>query len=152
MGLVGADDDDDNVSVCVSVLTMSAIAVERWFTICCHPTLPSRKRARAKCAILLIWIISFIVSFPHLVWMHLKQNINLENHVYLTDCQYSWGETGDYVFQWLTVVILYFIPVTMMSIAYYQIAKVLWKNKLPGEVVLQLNSSKSIFYLASVSY
>lgn len=127
--------------MCVSVLTMSAIAIERWCAICYTKGFNDTTK-RAKCVIVIIWIISCIVSFPHLVWMHLKKTINLENYVYLTDCQYSFGTTGNYVHQWLTVVILYFLPVTMMSIAYYQIAKVLWNHELPGIVAPQLNPSK----------
>lgn len=80
-----------NVSVCVSVLTLGAISIDRWYAFC-NPLQFKGTATHAKVAIVIVWLISLAVSFPHLVWLQTKRNIDLDNFVHLTDCQYLWGK------------------------------------------------------------
>lgn len=47
--------------------------------------------------------------------------------LYLTDCAYTWPAGYTSVYQLCLVVLLYVVPCALMSAAYYQMARVLWR-------------------------
>ena len=52
-----------NTSVSVSVLTLSAIAVERWYAIC-YPLRFKSTLGRARNIIIVVWITAMMVALP----------------------------------------------------------------------------------------
>ncbi|KAF7246953.1 Orexin receptor type 2 [Varanus komodoensis] len=56
------------VSVSVSVLTLSCIALDRWYAIC-HPLMFKSTAKRARNSIIMIWIASCIVMIPQAIVM-----------------------------------------------------------------------------------
>ena len=52
-----------NTSVSVSVLTLSAIAVERWYAIC-YPLRFRSTLSRAQNMIIIIWIAAMVIALP----------------------------------------------------------------------------------------
>lgn len=54
-----------------------------------------------------------------------------------TRCEPNWSQELDIIYIVLRALILYIIPLMFMSVAYYQIVKVLWKSEtIPGDRTL----------------
>jgi hypothetical protein len=60
-----------------------------------------------------------------------RQDLKVET-VLLTDCKATWGQKSELTYMLLKAVFLYMIPLFFMSVAYYQIVKVLWSQEIPG--------------------
>ncbi|XP_077495840.1 orexin receptor type 2-like [Amblyomma americanum] len=112
------------VSVSVSVLTLTFISLDRWRAIC-RP-LRSQGSPGARVAIGTIWIVSCLVMLPELVVMDTRRG-PVAGALYLTDCAYTWPQGYTSVYQLCLVVLLYVVPCALMSAAYYQMARVLWR-------------------------
>ncbi|KAL1470816.1 hypothetical protein MTO96_040279 [Rhipicephalus appendiculatus] len=112
------------VSVSVSVLTLTFISLDRWRAIC-RP-LRSQGSTGPRVAIGCIWIVSCLVMLPELVVLDTRRG-PVAGALYLTDCAYTWPAGYTSVYQLCLVVFLYVVPCLLMSAAYYQMARVLWR-------------------------
>ncbi|KAL4716475.1 hypothetical protein ACJJTC_015903 [Scirpophaga incertulas] len=123
-----------SVSVTVSVLTLTFISIDRWYAIC-FPLKFKSTTGRAKTAILVIWTISLLFNSPELIVLETVQTVPLRfNLQYLVQCMAIWSPTSEVVWHVLKVLFIYTIPLLLMTIAYHQIVRVLWKNeKIPGQ-------------------
>lgn len=65
----------------------------------------------------------------HIEPSNIAQKLDLP---YFTDCKYSWDTRTLQIYQIMIVSFLFVIPFILMSVAYYQIAKVLWIRHIPG--------------------
>ncbi|GFN92712.1 orexin receptor-like protein, partial [Plakobranchus ocellatus] len=76
-----------STSVLVSVLTLSAIAVERWWAIC-YPLRFKSTLPRARKIILLIWIVAFLTALPEAIVAKTEEYIFPGNYTspFLTRC------------------------------------------------------------------
>ncbi|XP_052097412.1 orexin receptor type 2-like [Mytilus californianus] len=118
-------------SVSVSVLTLSAISVERYFAICQFwKVKPASKTI--SCILVIIWCVSCLISIPHIVYM-------TENHTFpesmtslLTFCKIEMDEDHYLGYNMLKITMLYVLPVLIMTFTYSVISRHLWKNELPG--------------------
>ncbi|XP_013787853.1 orexin receptor type 2-like [Limulus polyphemus] len=121
-----------SVSVSVSVLTLTFISLDRWYAIC-YPLRFKSTTARAKTVILLIWLGSFLLMLPDAIVLDIRPNPNLhvDTH-YLMDCTYTWDEAYTCIYQLCIVSMLYVAPVLLMTVTYFQIARVLWVKDVPG--------------------
>ncbi|XP_023220141.1 orexin receptor type 2-like [Centruroides sculpturatus] len=121
-----------SVSVSVSVLTLTFISIDRWYAIC-YPLKFKSTSGRAKVAILIIWITSMLLVLPDVIVLDTKLHpgLKVETH-YLTDCAYTWSDDNTQIYQLVIVLILYVAPFALMSVTYYQIARVLWNKNIPG--------------------
>ncbi|XP_052777734.1 gastrin/cholecystokinin type B receptor-like [Mya arenaria] len=122
-------------SVAFSSLTLCSIALDRYFAIV-HPHKLKclQKPAPATIFLVLIWVVSFICSVPNAVFYTLKK----------IECRKS--EKGEDLFMcvwpdnvyklplelWLTLVVLFFIPLVIMSTTYGLIGYHLWIRKSIG--------------------
>ncbi|KAJ0171628.1 hypothetical protein K1T71_013178 [Dendrolimus kikuchii] len=123
-----------SVSVTVSVLTLTFISVDRWYAIC-YPLKFKSTTGRAKTAIRIIWTISLIFNSPELIILTTEKSVPLRFELeYLVQCVATWSPRSDLVWHIIKVFIIYTIPLLLMTVAYHQIVKVLWKSdKIPGQ-------------------
>ncbi|XP_050435944.1 orexin receptor type 2-like [Adelges cooleyi] len=132
------------VSITVSVMTLTSISIDRWYAIC-HPLKFKSTTGKARTAIVIIWIIGLLSDMPEL-WV--LKTINhggprLADSVYLTQCYALWSQESETIYQVAKMILLYVLPLSLMSITYYQIVRVLWRSDtIPGhtETVQMFNS------------
>ncbi|XP_059140533.1 orexin receptor type 2-like [Physella acuta] len=125
-----------STSVTVSVLTLSAIAVERWWAIC-YPLRFKSTLPRARKIILIIWIVAFLASLPELIVAHafpFQFPAPISSSLF-THCKPAWDNLNQGVYQIFVVVFFYLLPIVLMTLTYTHIATVLWSREIPGDVV-----------------
>uniref|UniRef100_A0A8C5PUS6 Orexin receptor type 2 n=1 Tax=Leptobrachium leishanense TaxID=445787 RepID=A0A8C5PUS6_9ANUR len=122
------------VSVSVSVLTLSCIALDRWYAIC-HPLMFKSTAKRARNSIVVIWIVSCVIMIPQAIVME-RSNVfpELANKTILfTVCDEHWeGEVYSKVYHICFFFITYMVPLCLMILAYLQIFRKLWCRQIPG--------------------
>ena len=76
----------------MSVLTLSCIALHRWYAIC-HPLMFKSTAKRARNSIIIIWIVSCIIMIPQAIVMECSTMLpGLANKTTLfTVCDEHWG-------------------------------------------------------------
>ncbi|XP_049835137.1 orexin receptor type 2-like [Schistocerca gregaria] len=119
------------VSVAVSVLTLTFISIDRWYAIC-FPLRFNSTTNRAKTAIGIIWFVSLAFDIPELVVLRARGRD--WDSVLLTQCESTWSYDSEMVFHGAKSLLLYTLPLLFMSVAYYQIVRVLWRSDtIPGQ-------------------
>lgn len=120
------------VSVAVSVMTLTFISLDRWYAIC-YPLQFRSTTSRAKNSIIIIWITSLVFDLPELIYLNIQDTLEIKSIIYFDTCVPTWGPDYESIFQGAKFILLYFLPLGLMSIAYYQIVRVLWKSdNIPG--------------------
>ncbi|XP_041090099.1 orexin receptor type 1-like [Polyodon spathula] len=122
------------VSVSVSVLTLSFIALDRWYAIC-HPLKFKSTAKRARNSIVAIWIISSLMMVPQAIVMEKGSMIpELANRTMLFSvCDEHWGaEIYPKVYHVCFFVVTYLAPLCLMFMAYFLIFRKLWCRQIPG--------------------
>ena len=76
----------------MSVLTLSCIALDRWYAIC-HPLMFKSTAKRARNSIVIIWIVSCIIMIPQAIVMECSATFpSIANKTILfTVCDEQWG-------------------------------------------------------------
>ncbi|XP_066496918.1 orexin receptor type 2 [Tiliqua scincoides] len=122
------------VSVSVSVLTLSCIALDRWYAIC-HPLRFKSTAKRARNSIVMIWIVSCVIMIPQAAVMECSRVFpGLANKTILfTVCDEHWGgEIYPKMYHTCFFLITYMAPLCLMVLAYLQIFQKLWCRQIPG--------------------
>ena len=125
--------DFQTTSVTVSVLTLSAISVERYFAICKPWTSRLSKRFILR-IIACIWLIGFIVSVPDLIYYTVTNTFQESITFYLRYCSRKWSLRDNVIYNLVILIVLYSIPICLMAYTYAIIFKQLWRKDLPGIV------------------
>ncbi|KAH0622000.1 hypothetical protein JD844_023872 [Phrynosoma platyrhinos] len=116
------------VSVSVSVLTLSCIALDRWYAIC-HPLMFKSTAKRARNSIIIIWIVSCIIMIPQAIVMECSSAFPaLANKTILfTVCDEHWGAAVyPKLYHTCFFLVTYMTPLCLMGLAYLQIFQKLW--------------------------
>lgn len=112
----------------MSVLTLTAISIDRYYAIC-HPLRFKSNLSQAKRIILLIWLVSLLLMAPDLVYLRAKESDDLREAgldiVLYSDCNYDWSEQASRVFQFVKTILLYLIPFMLMFCAHFKIMRAL---------------------------
>ncbi|XP_018374604.1 PREDICTED: orexin receptor type 1-like [Trachymyrmex cornetzi] len=119
------------VSVSISVLTLTFISIDRWYAIC-FPLRFKSTTARAKTAIIVIWLISLLFDIPELLVLHTVPSNSRVQTILFTQCVCAWSQESQTTFTIVKLIFLYTMPLLFMSVAYWQIVRVLWKSDIPG--------------------
>ncbi|XP_002733613.1 orexin/Hypocretin receptor type 1-like [Saccoglossus kowalevskii] len=121
------------VSMSVSVLTLSAIAVDRYFAIC-QPLLFKSTAKRTLTIIFSIWLVSFIIPIPQaIVYETEAADTYKRTYIYFTKCyEKVWfGTIQQKIYHVALVLVIYVIPLLLIGIAYLFICRQLWAT-IPG--------------------
>ncbi|XP_020371090.2 orexin receptor type 2 [Rhincodon typus] len=122
------------VAVSVSVLTLSCIALDRWYAIC-HPLMFKSTARRARNSIIMIWIVSCVIMIPQAIVMECNIMVpELANKTLLfTICDEHWGDDiYPKIYHICFFIVTYMAPLCLMILAYFQIFRKLWCQQIPG--------------------
>ncbi|XP_018333643.1 orexin receptor type 2-like [Agrilus planipennis] len=118
-----------NVSVIVSVLTLTFISLERWYAIC-FPIEFKSTMGRAKTAIGIIWSFALLFDVPELLVYRTVPDETLPfKTIFFTQCEPNWSTRTDTIWTIIKIILFYVIPLVLMVATYFQIIKVLWTPK-----------------------
>ncbi|KAH3882599.1 hypothetical protein DPMN_006541 [Dreissena polymorpha] len=118
-------------SISVSVLTLTAISVERWYAIC-HPLRFHSTTRRARVIITAIWIVSAGVALPETIASRTVKTC--EEEILFTECYpVDLGYKGLMIWQFVIIAALYCVPICLMGFTYSNIAFILCTGRIPKE-------------------
>ncbi|NXP23527.1 GPR83 protein, partial [Scytalopus superciliaris] len=144
-------------SLHVSALTLTAIAVDRHQVIM-HPLKPRISTGKGVIYITVIWIMATCFSLPHAIYQKLF-TFEYSEEVTRCLCLPDFPEPSDLFWKYLdltTFVLLYVLPLLIISAAYMTVAKKLWLRNVIGDVtteqyfVLRRKNKKTIKMLMLV--
>ncbi|XP_077864376.1 LOW QUALITY PROTEIN: orexin receptor type 2-like [Saccoglossus kowalevskii] len=116
----------------VSVLTLSAIAVDRYFAIC-QPLMFKSTPRRAATVIVAIWLSSFIIPIPLAVVYETESR--LPAFVYMTRCyEKGWhGMVQQKIYHIFLICAIFIVPLMLVTVAYTLVCRQLWAS-IPGSL------------------
>lgn len=133
-----------DVSISVSVLTLVAISIDRYYAIC-HPLKFKSNLNQAKRIIVLIWLISLLIMAPDLIYLSARASQDLTeaglDTVLYSDCNYNWSEHSSKVFQFIKTILLYLLPFILMFCAHFKIMRTLQMASSTEQKHLELQES-----------
>uniref|UniRef100_A0A4W3K9X2 G protein-coupled receptor 83 n=1 Tax=Callorhinchus milii TaxID=7868 RepID=A0A4W3K9X2_CALMI len=125
-------------SVHVSVLTLTAIAVDRHQVIM-HPLKPRMSLGKGIICIAIIWIMATCFSLPHAIYQKLFR-VEYSKDKVRSFCLYNFPRPAELYWKYLdltTLVLLYVLPLAVISLAYAMMAKKLWMRNAIGDVTVE---------------
>ncbi|XP_060077862.1 orexin receptor type 2-like isoform X2 [Ylistrum balloti] len=132
------------VSVLVSVLTLTAISIERYMAIC-HPLSFRVSKYKTILVIGMVWLLSLLVAIPDLVFLTLLPDNLIPpdiGNIWLTACIPSDIEK-ELVYQMFLTVAYYILPLFIMGFAYTRIAMCLWQSTQAGPATNNIASDSN---------
>lgn len=103
-------------SVYVSTLTLTAIAIDRYFVIL-HPLRQRMKLSTCFFILLGIWIFSMLITLPYGICMNVKIVKGVEV------CEEDWTETVETVFSFSTLTMQFIVPFYIIAYCYFRISR-----------------------------
>ncbi|XP_044144266.1 probable G-protein coupled receptor 83 [Bufo gargarizans] len=125
-------------SLHVSALTLTAIAVDRHQVIM-HPLKPRISTVRGVAYIAIIWIMATCFSLPHAIYQKLF-TFEYSEETIRSLCLPDFPEPSDLFWKYLdlaTFILLYVLPLLIISVAYTTVAKKLWLRNAIGDVTTE---------------
>uniref|UniRef100_A0A8D0GS03 G-protein coupled receptor 83 n=1 Tax=Sphenodon punctatus TaxID=8508 RepID=A0A8D0GS03_SPHPU len=144
-------------SLHVSTLTLTAIALDRHQVIL-NPLKPRMSLTKGTLSISVIWVMATCFSLPHAIYQKLFQ-YNYRESTVRSLCVPDFPEPEELVWKFLdlsTFLLLYLLPLLIISITYTRLAKKLWLRNAIGDITTQQyithhkNKKKSIKMLVLV--
>ncbi|KAL6259922.1 hypothetical protein P5V15_009832 [Pogonomyrmex californicus] len=74
----------------------------------------------------------FFPDIPELLVLHTVPSNSRVQTILFTQCIWSWSQESQTTFTIVKLIFLYTIPLLLMSVAYWQIVRVLWRSDIPG--------------------
>ncbi|XP_005526302.1 PREDICTED: probable G-protein coupled receptor 83 [Pseudopodoces humilis] len=144
-------------SLHVSTLTLTAIALDRHQVIL-NPLKQRMSLTKGALSISVIWLMATCFSLPHAVYQKLFQ-YNYREATVRSLCLPDFPEPAELVWKYLdlsTFLLLYLLPLLIITITYMRLAKKLWLRNAIGDITTQQyvthhrNKKKSIKMLMLV--
>ncbi|XP_032621791.1 G-protein coupled receptor 83-like [Chelonoidis abingdonii] len=144
-------------SLHVSTLTLTAIALDRHQVIL-NPLKQRMSLTRGVLSISVIWLMATCFSLPHAIYQKLFQ-YNYREATVRSLCLPDFPEPAELVWKYLdlsTFLLLYLLPLLIITITYTHLAKKLWLRSAIGDITTQQyithykNKKKSIKMLVLV--
>ena len=123
----------------VSVLTLCAISVERWYAIC-YPLEFKSTTMRARVIMIVIWVLGVTFMIPDLVVLDTHQRFPVHLTNLLTTCKPTWAYQSQATYEFVKMIALYCLPFCLMGFTYKNIVTCLWSNTIPTETSKYLNA------------
>ena len=119
------------LSIACSVLTLIAIAVNRFFAVF-YPLKMGSYKSLSTFTIAFIWLVSFATSSPMLYAMKVIQKEDDNLH-----CIEQWspafeGESPHKNYTLFLLTLLYVLPLAAISVLYTAVVRKVWKRQVPG--------------------
>ena len=114
-----------DISTAVSVQTLVAIAVDRFYAVW-FPLKAARIKPRVKYVILVIWLISTLIHAPYLY------GFKIGTFSGKTYCFVGWSRSVTKIVFLLLIIIIYVIPLMVITILYSLIVKKLRRQTIYG--------------------
>ncbi|WAR28725.1 OX2R-like protein [Mya arenaria] len=136
----------DTTCISVSILTLCAISIERWYAIC-RPLSFHSSIQRARITIAVIWAVSLCVALPEFLASTVIPY--RPDTLFRTMCYPAlWERRTVANFQICLLIFFYFLPLCIITCLYTHIAIVLWRKRVPGSAEkhlrpVQLSKRKS---------
>ncbi|XP_002730513.1 QRFP-like peptide receptor [Saccoglossus kowalevskii] len=123
------------ISVCVSIYTLTAIGIDRYYAVL-YPFKLRVTKNRAKYIVFLIWIVSILLSVVVLVTAR-SRPVDLNDFIDTPEdivffCSERVSPAAAMGYEFFILVITYIIPLCILSYTYYNIGRRLWGRSLPG--------------------
>ncbi|XP_010215231.1 PREDICTED: probable G-protein coupled receptor 83 [Tinamus guttatus] len=125
-------------SVHVSVLTLAAITLDRHQVIM-HPLKPRMSMVKGGICIIIIWVMASCFSLPHAIYQTLAR-FYIGNRTIRMVCLPSFPPPADLFWKYLdltTFVLLYVLPLLVITITYTMVAKKLWLRNAIGDITME---------------
>lgn len=121
------------LSMACSVLTLIAIAVNRFFAVF-YPLKMGFTKSLSTFTIAFIWLVSFATSSPMLYAMKVIQKEDGNLH-----CIEQWspafeGETSRKNYTLFLLTLLYALPLAAITVLYTAVVRKVWKRQVPGNL------------------
>ncbi|XP_070538710.1 substance-K receptor-like [Ptychodera flava] len=131
------------VSVMVSVYTLVAIGIDRYFAVL-YPLKVRVTKHRARMLFASIWLVSFLLAIVQAVFAEARKIDYGEKSVYL--CTEWWPyDSAGVIYEIFMVMVAYFIPLLVLLFCYVRVGRRLWGRQIPGNADRQRDKS----YLSS---
>ncbi|XP_002742045.1 QRFP-like peptide receptor [Saccoglossus kowalevskii] len=123
------------VSICVSIYTLTAIGIDRYYAVL-YPLKLRTTKNRAKYVVSLIWLVSMLLSMIPLITAR-SQSYDLNDFVEVPgDIVYFCFERVDHysgmVYEISILILTYVVPLCVISFTYFRVGRRLWGRSLPG--------------------
>uniref|UniRef100_A0ACB8FG82 G-protein coupled receptor 83 n=1 Tax=Sphaerodactylus townsendi TaxID=933632 RepID=A0ACB8FG82_9SAUR len=125
-------------SLHVSAFTLTAIAVDR-HQVVMHPLQPRISATKGLISIGVIWILATCFSLPHAIYQKLF-TFEYSKEVTRCLCLPDFPEPANLFWKYLdlaTFVLLYILPLVIISVTYVSVAKRLWFRNAVGDVTVE---------------
>ncbi|GCC22149.1 G-protein coupled receptor 83-like [Chiloscyllium punctatum] len=125
-------------SVHVSVLTLTAIALDRHQVIM-HPLKPRMSTVKGVICIIVIWIMATCFSLPHAIYQKLFR-VEYRKEKVRSLCLHSFPQPADLYWKYMdlsTFILLYVLPLLIITVAYTTVAKKLWLRNAIGDITVE---------------
>ncbi|XP_052818219.1 orexin receptor type 2-like [Mya arenaria] len=123
--------------ITVSILTLCAISIERWYAIC-QPFGFNSNIQRARITIAAIWAVSICVALPEFLAFTVIPY--RPDTIFRTICYPAlWEQKTMMIFQICQLVSLYFLPLVLIACVYTHISVVLWMTRISDTPNIYMN-------------
>ncbi|XP_077864897.1 tachykinin-like peptides receptor 86C [Saccoglossus kowalevskii] len=118
------------VTVCVSIYTLTAIGIDRYYAVV-HPLKLRVTKNRNIYVIMSIWLISAVSGIVQLIMARTRQHYWDGEIIY--SCSERWpDEASSAVYEVFVMSVTYVIPLLILSYTYFKVGSKLWGRQLPG--------------------